>query len=44
MDLIIRRTLEHRGHDPDQAIEETKAIFDAEEREMEAIRARQATG
>ena len=44
MDLIIRRTLEYRGHDPDQAIAETKAIYDAEEREMELIRARQAAG
>jgi hypothetical protein len=42
MDLIIRRTLQHRGIDPDQAIAETKAIFDAEEREMEIIRAKQA--
>lgn len=41
MDMIIRRALEMRGHDPDQAIAETKAIHDAEEREMELIRAQQ---
>ncbi len=42
MDLIIRRTLEHRGIDPDQAIEETKATYDAEEIAMEKVRRQQA--
>lgn len=41
MDKIIRRALELRGVDPDQAIEETTAQFNAEEVEMRAIRARQ---
>ncbi len=41
MDKIIRRALELRGVDPDQAIEETTAQFNVEEAEMQAIRARQ---
>ena len=44
MDLIIRRTLEYRGVDPDRAIEETRAIYAAEEAEIAAIRSRQAAG
>jgi hypothetical protein len=39
MDKIIRRALELRGHDPDQAIAETQAIYDAEAAEMAALRA-----
>ena len=41
MDKIIRRALEMRGVDPDQAIEETTAIYNAEEEKMAAIRADQ---
>ena len=41
MDKIIRRALELRGVDPDQAIEETTAIYNAEEEKMAAIRAEQ---
>ena len=44
MDIIIRRTLEHRGIDPDQAIEETKATYDAEEIAMAKVREQQAAG
>ena len=42
MDKIIRRALELRGVDPDQAIEETTAIYNAEEEKMAVIRADQA--
>jgi len=41
MDKIIRRALELRGVDPDQAIEETTAIYNAEEEKMQLIRAEQ---
>lgn len=41
MDKIIRRALELRGVDPDQAIEETTAIYNAEEEKMAVIRAEQ---
>ena len=41
MDKIIRRALQLRGVDPDQAIEETTAIYNAEEEKMAAIRAEQ---
>ena len=41
MDKIIRRSLELRGVDPDQAIEETTAIYNAEEEKMQLIRAEQ---
>lgn len=42
MDVIIRRTLEHRGIDPDQAIEETMAIHNSEERALADMRAKNA--
>jgi hypothetical protein len=42
MDIIIRRTLESKGIDPDEAIEKTKAIYDAEEIAMEQVREQQA--
>ncbi len=34
MDVIIRRTLYHRGTDPDQALEEPMAIYNSEEQSL----------
>jgi hypothetical protein len=38
MDRIIRRTLEHRGHDPDELIERNLKIYDVEEARISAMR------